>query len=81
MFIHGLNGHPQHTWTHSKSGFFWPWELRNELKRSRVMTFGYNAGVKSELTENFIRIKGIAASLTGGLANKRRTREVQKPKP
>jgi protein SERAC1 len=45
------------------------------------MTFGYNAGVKSELTENFIRIKGIAASLTGGLANKRRTREVQKPKP
>lgn len=75
VFIHGLNGHPQRTWMHG-SGFYWPWALRTELKSSRVMTFGYNAGVRSKLAENLVRIKGVAATLNGRLANRRTTREV-----
>jgi triacylglycerol esterase/lipase EstA (alpha/beta hydrolase family) len=47
-----------------------------ELKRARVMTFGYNAGIKSDIAQNLIRIKGIAASLNNALANKRITNEV-----
>ena len=75
VFVHGLNGHPKNTWSHG-NGFFWPWELRNVLNKARVMTFGYNAGMGSDLTENFIRIKGIASSLNGALANRRLTAEV-----
>lgn len=75
VFVHGLNGHPKNTWTHG-NGFFWPWELRKEFTKARVMTFGYNAGMGSELTENFIRIKGIASTLNGALANKRIKAEV-----
>lgn len=45
VFVHGLNGHPSHTWT-SKSGAFWPAELLPEvLERVRILTYGYNAEV------------------------------------
>ncbi|KAF2675595.1 hypothetical protein K458DRAFT_353080 [Lentithecium fluviatile CBS 122367] len=74
VFVHGLNGNPKDTWTH-ENGFFWPWELRNVLTKARVMTFGYNASMDSDLTQNFVRIKGIAASLNGALANRRITAE------
>jgi hypothetical protein len=40
------------------------------------MTFGYNASIRSELAENFVRIKGIAASLNNALVNKRISDEV-----
>lgn len=45
VFVHGLNGHPGHTWT-SKSGVFWPAALLPEvLGRVRILTYGYNAEV------------------------------------
>jgi hypothetical protein len=75
VFIHGLNGHPQKSWTHS-TGFFWPWELQTKLKHSRVLTFGYDADIKSSFGQNFTRIKSIAASLLSGLANERISDEV-----
>lgn len=76
VFIHGLGGHPYSTWKHPKNDFYWPWELRHDLNHTRVMVFGYNADVKSELAQNFVRIKSVAASLNNTLANKRISPEV-----
>jgi len=45
VFVHGLNGHPYHTWK-SQSGAFWPAELLPEvLEHVRILTYGYNAEV------------------------------------
>lgn len=41
------------------------------------MTFGYNAGVESNIAENFVRIKGIASKLLNALANERMSDEVR----
>ncbi|KAH6843325.1 Alpha/Beta hydrolase protein [Chaetomium sp. MPI-CAGE-AT-0009] len=79
VFIHGLNGHAKNTWCHS-NGFFWPFELREVLKQSRVMMFGYNCGIQSDFASNFIRIKGIAALLNGALVNVR-ANELQLHRP
>ena len=45
VFVHGLGGHPGHTWT-SKSGVFWPADLLPQvLTNVRILTYGYNAEV------------------------------------
>ncbi|KAJ5167955.1 uncharacterized protein N7482_003549 [Penicillium canariense] len=47
VFVHGLNGHPQNSWT-SKSGCFWPVDLLPDVLaslRPRILTYGYNANV------------------------------------
>ena len=47
VFVHGLNGHPQKTWTAS-NGTFWPRDLLpanlGEV-RARILVWGYNADV------------------------------------
>jgi protein SERAC1 len=58
-------------------GFYWPWELRNHLSHSRVMTFGYNADLNSSLATNFKHIKNVSSALLNALANKRRNAEVK----
>ncbi|KAK0613234.1 hypothetical protein B0T14DRAFT_605806 [Immersiella caudata] len=75
VIVHGLNGNPKATWTHPSSGFFWPWELRNHLNDARVMVFGYDAKITSQLGTNEIRIKGIAQILLGKLSDKRQEDE------
>ncbi|OBT62385.1 hypothetical protein VE03_08516 [Pseudogymnoascus sp. 23342-1-I1] len=47
VLVHGLNGHPQNTWT-AKNGVFWPNELLPVTLRqakARVLVYGYNADV------------------------------------
>ena len=47
VFVHGLGGHPGHTWT-SKSGVFWPADLLPQvldLSHGRILTYGSNAEV------------------------------------
>ena len=39
--IHGLTGHPRHSWTHS-SGFSWLDNFSRELPDTCVLTYGYN---------------------------------------
>jgi hypothetical protein len=49
VLVHGLNGHPQKTWT-SPKGVFWPTQLLPaSLKSSqaRILVYGYNADVYS----------------------------------
>lgn len=47
VLVHGLNGHPEKTWT-AKSGVFWPTDLLPaSLKgaKARILVYGYNADV------------------------------------
>ncbi|KAH7130806.1 Alpha/Beta hydrolase protein [Dendryphion nanum] len=45
VFVHGLTGSREKTWTHSNS-VFWPGALLPEdIPRARIMTFGYDADV------------------------------------
>ncbi|PVH94680.1 ribonuclease-like protein p/mrp subunit [Periconia macrospinosa] len=49
--VHGLNGHPFKTWT-TGTNRFWLGDsdlLPTNLKQSRILTFGYNAGVTALL--------------------------------
>lgn len=75
VILHGLNGHPQSTWTHD-SKFFWPWELKNKVKNARVMVFGYNADVTSSFADNLIRIRDIGRMLVSDLVVERQEDEV-----
>ncbi|TVY19242.1 Vegetative incompatibility protein HET-E-1 [Lachnellula arida] len=42
VFVHGLTGNRDTTWTH-KNGVFWPQLLAEDIKAVRIMTFGYDA--------------------------------------
>jgi alpha-beta hydrolase superfamily lysophospholipase len=47
VLVHGLNGHPQNTWT-AKNGTFWPADLLPltlKTVKARVLVYGYNADV------------------------------------
>lgn len=50
MFVHGLNGHPYHTWSTKQPDVFWPTDLLPqalEEQRVRILTYGYNATVSA----------------------------------
>lgn len=45
VFVHGLTGNRQNTWTHD-DGVFWPQDLLpKDLPTTRIMTFGYDADI------------------------------------
>ena len=46
VFLHGLTGNRETTWTDPNSGTFWPEHLlKADVPRSRILTFGYDADV------------------------------------
>lgn len=48
VFVHGLNGHPHHTWATHKPEAFWPADLLPsalEEQHVRILTYGYDANV------------------------------------
>lgn len=48
VFIHGLSGHRERTWTASGESEPWPKTLLpSKLPNARILTFGYNAYVTS----------------------------------
>ncbi|CZR63528.1 uncharacterized protein PAC_13425 [Phialocephala subalpina] len=53
VFVHGLTGNRDKTWTHTND-FFWPLELAKDIPTARIMTFGYDADV--------VKLWGIAGS-------------------
>jgi hypothetical protein len=46
IFVHGLGGSAEDTWTDPQTNSFWPpWLIRVKgLENARIMTFGYDAG-------------------------------------
>ncbi|PYI10136.1 catalytic protein [Aspergillus sclerotiicarbonarius CBS 121057] len=78
VFVHGLNGHPHHTWTSKNNGTFWPADLLPEVlgsNRVRLLTYGYNANVTA-FTDGASkdRIHNHAETLASGLAANRNLR-------
>ncbi|KAI9858055.1 MAG: hypothetical protein M1813_007867 [Trichoglossum hirsutum] len=48
VVVHGLNGHAQKSFTHPKTGVYWPRDLLPEqVPAARVLTYGYNAGMRN----------------------------------
>ena len=51
VFVHGLGGHPQKTWTSKKTGVFWPGQLLpqyTQQQRIQVWVYGYDANPTSK---------------------------------
>ncbi|QSZ31178.1 hypothetical protein DSL72_000741 [Monilinia vaccinii-corymbosi] len=85
VLVHGLNGHPQHTWT-AKNGVFWPTTLlpvtlssKDPAKSAkvRILVYGYNADVVAfgEKSASHDRIHEHAQSLVSSLALERKSEE------
>lgn len=50
VFVHGLTGNRQNTWTDEPSKTFWPQALlAKDLSNARIMTYGYDADVMNAL--------------------------------
>ena len=46
VFVHGLFGNRETTWTHKPTKTFWPLTLlASDLPSARILTFGYDADV------------------------------------
>jgi pimeloyl-ACP methyl ester carboxylesterase len=45
VFVHGITGNRETTWTCKDTRFFWPEQLAKDVKTARIMTFGYDADV------------------------------------
>src|SRR5271156_1339560 len=46
VFVHGLTGNRETTWTDKSSKIFWPRDLlKADLPDVRIMTFGYDADI------------------------------------
>ena len=71
VFVHGLNGHPQKTFTHPKTFVNWPQDILNrKVPTARVLTFGYQSTPKT-ISEGHI-ILDIALQLVANLKDYRR---------
>jgi hypothetical protein len=73
VFVHGLTGNRETTWTHKQSKTFWPQTLlAHDLPNARILTFGYDAdivGVLNTAGSNTLRDHG--KSLTNDVALRR----------
>ncbi|KAK0750679.1 hypothetical protein B0T18DRAFT_409408 [Schizothecium vesticola] len=46
VFVHGLNGNRETTWTDKSTDMFWPAHLlKNDVPKTRIVTFGYDADI------------------------------------
>ena len=46
VFVHGLYGGREATWTHERSNVFWPRDLLpRDIEDARILSFGYDAKV------------------------------------
>ena len=80
VFVHGITGNRENTWTHKGTGIFWPKQfLGSDIPTARILTFGYDADVAhfwSMASHN--RIGNHAENLVNSLAQWRdRTKTVR----
>ena len=73
VFVHGLTGNRETTWTHKQTQTFRPQKLLvRDLPKARILTFGYDADIIGTLTptsSNTLRDHG--KSLANDLALRR----------
>ncbi|KAK1641366.1 hypothetical protein BDP81DRAFT_418760, partial [Colletotrichum phormii] len=56
VFVHGLKGHREKTWTAEKSSQPWPKALLpSEIPNARVLAYGYDADVAKEISETELK--------------------------
>lgn len=79
VFVHGLTGNRESTWTDKESGTFWPAQLLpKDVPKARIMTFGYDADVVhfwAMASQN--RIGDHASNLVNSLAQLRERTETE----
>lgn len=67
IFVHGLGGDRQKTWSKRYDlSFFWPrlWlPMERDINTTRILTFGYNAGVRGGPAKSIARIVDFAKEL------------------
>ncbi|KAH6686174.1 hypothetical protein F5X68DRAFT_153560 [Plectosphaerella plurivora] len=73
VFVHGLTGNRETTWTDKESGVFWPAHLlKEDVPRTRIVTFGYDADVVhfwSQASQN--RVRNHAVNLVNAVSQLR----------
>lgn len=69
IFVHGLGGHREKTWTYAESNAFWPSWLHNVewLENTRVMAFGYDADYKFWKPRTVLSIRDFGDQLLADL--------------
>lgn len=71
IFVHGLGGTSQKTWSRNRDlHFFWPREwlpLEPGFEQARVLSFGYNAHFASSGRDNVLDITDFAKDLLFGM--------------
>ena len=84
VFVHGLNGHPYHTWTSEEYKIYWPAQLLPpviEKEKAGILVYGYDADVFA-FTDGVSndKIQNHAEHLTAELfANRRRRNATERP--
>ncbi len=67
IFVHGLGGSSQTTWSHNRNpDFFWPLKflpLEPDINEARILTFGYNANFRSSGGRNKLSVLDFAKDL------------------
>jgi pimeloyl-ACP methyl ester carboxylesterase len=79
VFVHGLTGNRETTWTDKSTGVFWPVSLlKNDIPKTRIVTFGYDADIAhffATASQNCIR--NHATNLANAVAQLRERTETE----
>lgn len=83
VFVHGLEGHAESTWTSEKNGVFWPARLLPpvlEEVKARILVYGYDANVTLPGVGTKDKIHNHAEQLLAELhGNRRKEQATERP--
>lgn len=79
IFVHGVRGHRENTWTDTNARVFWPRDLLpRDMNTARVISWGYDADVARFLSNaSKVSVYGNGSSLLNDIAAERVDCEVR----